>query len=233
MSVSPPFWDFEQDEDPIILEIVSEERQKLPAEMFLDFGPSLPARYGVDQLELMVQSPLRVFAYWELTETTLRAALNTVPIQDRPNFQLLLKWKEKDIARERCFDPGATANWWFDTLPESRYQVELGLGWEGYGWLPVLASGEVLTPRLTLGPPSQNEPVQTEAFLRELVRETGIGLRQDERPRASESPAAEAQPVTVEASSAGWDEPATRPRETGSEDVSQRLVPLWLRPTSR
>ena len=187
LSVSPPSWDFEDDEDPVILEIVAEERQKLPPAMFLDFGPSLPSRYGVDQVELMAQSPMRVFAYWELKEATLLAALHSVSVQDRPNFQLLLKWKEKDMATERLLDPGTTASWWFDTLPQNRYQLEIGLYWGEYGWMPLLTSRELVTPSLALGPASEEEPPLMQAFLEGLVQQTGIGLEQ-ERGRVASQP---------------------------------------------
>jgi hypothetical protein len=179
LSISPPFWDFQNDEDPVILEIVSQEREKQPLTLFLDFGPPLPSRYDVDHLELMTQSPLRVFAYWELREATLVTALRRIPVEDRGNFQLLLKWKESTSTQERFLDPGLTDNWWFDTLPENRYQLELGMYWSEYGWLPLLASAELVTPRLALGRASQEELPQSHAFLENLVQQTGIGLQEN------------------------------------------------------
>lgn len=230
LSVAPPFWNFEDDEDPVILEIVSEEQQKLPPAMFLDFGPRLPSRYGVDQLELMVQSPCRVFAYWELKEATLLAALHSVSVEDRPNFQLLLKWKEKDVATERCLDPGTTANWWFDTLPENRYQLELGLYWGEYGWLPLLASGELVTPRLALGPASEEEPPHIQALLEGLVQQTGIGLQQDRAPSllptAAEGQLPESDTSVVDRT------PSTERNPDGLISGISPVGPSWLRPTS-
>jgi hypothetical protein len=157
LSISPPFWGSEDDEPLVILELVSEERRNVPEDTFLDFGPILPHRYDVDRLELMAQSPLRVFAYWELREETILTALNNIPVKDRRNFQLFLKWKEDDTEREHWLDPGTTDNWWFDTLPERRYRLELGLYWAEYGWLPLLCSGELVTPRQALGPASEEE----------------------------------------------------------------------------
>lgn len=179
LSFSPPLQDLQDDEDPLIIDLISEERQKLPPEAFLDFGPSLPRCYGVDRLELMMQSPLRVFAYWELRESTILAALRGIPVYERQNFQLLLRWNQKDAGRELSLDPGTTDNWWFDTLPENRYQLELGLFWSEHGWLPLLASDELVTPRVTLGPAEEEEPPHTRALLEELVQQTGIGLTQD------------------------------------------------------
>jgi Domain of unknown function (DUF4912) len=229
LSVSPPFWDFEDDEDPVILEIVSEEREKQPPALFLDFGPPLPSRYDVDHLELMTQSPLRVFAYWEVREATIATALGRILVEDRQNFQLLLKWTGKDASQERFLDPGTTDNWWFDTLPEHRYQLELGLYWSEYGWLPLLSSGELVTPRLALGPASQAELPQGHAFLENLVQQTGIGLQQDKAPSLL--------PTDVE----GRPESDTSVVEKGpsSERAFEALTsglsqvgPSWLRPTS-
>jgi hypothetical protein len=228
LSVSPPFWDFQVEEDPLILEIVSEERQKLPGDTFLDFGPVLLNRYDVDQLELMVQSPLRVFGYWELREATILTALSDIPVEDRQNFQLFLKWKEGD--RERCLDPGTADHWWFDTLPENRYQLELGLYWGEYGWRPLLSSGELVTPRLTLGPASGEELPHTQTFLEDLVQQTGIGLPQDITPLPlltdpdRQHSKCSALVVDGMPSSKGYPE----------EPVGgvSRVGPSWIRPTS-
>ena len=229
MSVSPPFWDFEDDEDPVILEIVSEEREKQPPALFLDFGPPLPSRYDVDHLELMTQSPLRVFAYWEVREATIVTALGRILVEDRRNFQLLLKWREKSAGQERFLDPGTTDNWWFDTLPEHRYQLELGLYWSEYGWLPLLSSGELVTPRLALGPAPEEEMPDEYAFLQNLVQQTGIGLQQNNAPSLP--------PTDVE----GQPESGTSVVEKGlssertPEGLSRGLSqvgPSWLRPTS-
>jgi hypothetical protein len=229
LSISPPFWDFEDDEDPVILEIVSEEREKQPPALFLDFGPALPRRYDVDQLELMAQSPLRVFAYWELREATIMAALGRIPVEDRQNFQLLLKWKQRNAAEERFLDPGTTDNWWFDTLPENQYQLELGLYWSEYGWLPLLASAELVTPRLALGPASKVEPPHGQAFLENLVQQTGIGLQQDKAPSLPPTDV-EGKPES-DMSVVEKDLSSERTLE-GVAGVISQVGPSWLRPTS-
>lgn len=229
MSVSPPFWDFEDDEDPVILEIVSEEREKQPPGLFLDFGPALPSRYDVDQLELMAQSPLRVFAYWEVREATIMTALSHIPVEDRQSFQLLLKWKERNFGRERFLDPGTTDNWWFDTIPENRYQLELGLYWSEYGWLPLLTSAELATPRLTLGPASEEELPHDHAFLENLVQQTGIGLQQHEA--LSPSPTNVEEKPESNTSVVEKDPSSNRTLE-GLPGVLGEVRPSWHRPTS-
>lgn len=230
LSVSPPLWDFEDDEDPAILEIVSEQRQKLPWETFLDFGPVLPTRYGVDQLELMVQSPLRVFAYWELRETTVVTALRCIPPLDRHHFQLFLRWQERNSAREQWLDPGTTDTWWFDTLPENRYQLELGLYWSEHGWLPLLSSSELVTPPFALGPRSEEEPLHIQPFLEDLVEQAGIGFQRSEPCTLS--------PANGETALRGSDTNVVD-RTPSSELYPERQLsrvsqtaPSWLRPTS-
>jgi len=229
LSASPPFSDFEDDEDPVLLEIVSEERQKLSPELFLDFGPPLPSRYDVDQLELMAQSPLRVFAYWELRDATIVTALRRIPAEDRQNFQLLLKWKEENATQQRTLDPGTTDNWWFDTLPESRYQLEIGLYWSEYGWLPLLASRELVTPRLALGPASAEELPHAHGFLQNLVQQTGIGLQQNKvlfLPSTDVEGQPESDASLVE-KGPSWG----RTLEGPASGLNQ-VRPSWLRPTS-
>jgi hypothetical protein len=229
LSVSPPFWDFEDDEDPVILEIVSEEREKQPPTLFLDFGPPLPSRYDVDHLELMTQSPLRVFAYWELREATIAAALGRVPAQDRQNFQLLLKWRDQTAGQERVLDPGITDSWWFDTLPENRYQLLLGLYWSEYGWLPMLTSSELVTPRLALGPASEEELPQGHTFLENLVQQTGIGLQQRKAPSLPPTNV-EGQPESdISAVEKG---PSSERTVEGLISGLSQVGPNWLRPTS-
>ena len=229
LSASPSFWDFEDDEDPVILEIVSEEREKQPPALFLDFGPPLPSRYDVDQLELMAQSPLRVFAYWELREATIMTALGRIPAQDRQSFQLLLKWKEKNTTQERLLDPGTTDNWWFDTLPENRYQLELGLYWSEYGWVPLLASAELVTPRLALGPASEEELPHGHAFLENLVQQTGIGLQQNS---ALSLPPTDVEGKPERDASVVEKDPSGERSLEGLTGVLSQVGPGWLRPTS-
>src|SRR5258706_14335914 len=166
----------------------------------------------------MVKSPLRVFAYWELEEATIQRALSGISTQERQNFQLLLKWKERDAGRDRCLDPGTTDSWWFDTLPEHRYQMELGLYWAEYGWLPLLSSRELTTPRRALGPASRAEPPRIHAFLENWVEQTGI-ISQPEKTPSQPPTNLERQPP--EGETIEFDK--TSSRERHPEGLSRRI----------
>lgn len=224
-------------EDDLLELLISEERHKLPAELFVDFGEPLPLRYGVDQLQLMVQSPFRVFAHWELTEASIQEALQRFPDEDRPTFQVLSRWIEADGQVERFLDVGTTSSWWFPTVPEERYQLQLGLYSEECGWVPLLISPEVVTPRITLGPPPERveESEQTVALLEELVQWTGITAPSElvERREAipeteietAQEPAWAAPSLEDEKIPSAWQEVSPRPPDEGT--------PEWaIRPTS-
>jgi len=177
---------------------IAEERKKLPTGVHLDLGSPLPARYGVNRLQLMVQSPSRIFAYWELTEELIKKALDHFPEKDHSRFQIVLQWFEVGRAMSEWFDVGTTRQWWFVTAPEKQYQARLCLYSDEYGLVSLLGSNVVTTPRFSLGPAPVDveESARTLPLLKELVSKTGIGKGEEEsrppltRGLAAESPTA-------------------------------------------
>jgi hypothetical protein len=170
-----------QDED-FIERVISEESKRLPEGVYLDLGAHLPPHYGVDRLQLMVQSPFRIFAYWELTESLIEEGLECFPPEDRPLFRPVLKWFEVGGSHAQFFDIGTTTHWWFGTAPEKEYQAQLCLYSEDYGLFPLLSSNVVITPPFSLGPApekSQEEP-ETLPLLESLLHLAGIGSPEEE-----------------------------------------------------
>jgi hypothetical protein len=224
----PPSPNFE---DELVDRIISEERQKFPPEIFIDFGEPLPSRYGADRLHLMVQDPFRVFAYWEITEASVQKTLRRFPAADRAGFQVLLNWIEVCGQTTRFLDPGVASNWWFPTLPEMHYQLELGLYSEEYGWVRLLASQEVRTPSITLGPPSDEteESQQRRSLLEDLVRSTGIspGPEIVESPRPGQPPQLVSAQLVPEPDSS-----AASPTERTPQALDREVFELRIRPTS-
>lgn len=166
-------------DDEVVEQLIAEERQKLPPDTFVDFGEPLSPRYDVEQIQLMVQCPFRVFAYWELPKASIGRALQRFPAEDRGDFHILLKWVETGTEFERLIDPGTTSSWWFPAQPDTRYRVEIGLYSEDYGWLPLLTSADVSTPRSALAPPSFEHDIDEQSkasllLLEECVKWTGI-----------------------------------------------------------
>ena len=145
--------------------------------------PPLPERYNVDRLQLMVQSPFRVFAYWEITRERLQKALAPYPKEEHPSFRMILKWIEISEGSYQAFDSGAASEWWFASLPGSRYQAELCLHSEDFGAVSVFASNEVETPSDSIAQADLEieECPETTKLLSSLVELTGL-KRELEQP---------------------------------------------------
>ncbi len=182
---------FPNSEVEAVRELIDYEHSQLPPGTFLAPGVPLSAHYGIDHLQLMVQSPYRVFVYWELTRKWIQETLIRFPAEDRASFRIILRWiEEKEGGPPHCFDIGLLSHWWFDTLPGKQYQAELCLFSEDYGSIHLLSSNTVTTPRSSLGPPPEEyvEPVQTLPLLEDLVRQTGLGPQEATREVSVEEP---------------------------------------------
>jgi Domain of unknown function (DUF4912) len=190
----PPFSHVLQSPDEDLIEkVISEESKRIPEGVYLDLGAHLPPHYGVDKLQLMVQSPFRIFAYWELTESLIEEALQRFPLEDRPLFRPVLEWFEVGGSLAQFFDIGTTTHWWFGAAPEKEYQAQLCLYSEDYGLFPLLSSNVAITPPFWLGPAPKDsqEGPETLPLLESLLNLAAIGRPGEEaRPeRAAPEPA--------------------------------------------
>lgn len=146
---------------------------------------SLPHRYGMDHLQIMVQSPFQVFVYWEVTLERIQEALRGFPRKDQRAFHLALRWIEGGQIQQHTFDSGATSEWWFQTRPRTRYQAVLCLQSEEFGNISLLNSNEVETPSNSLTEISlDDEPSETMEVLSQLIQLTGL----NQESTKSESP---------------------------------------------
>jgi Domain of unknown function (DUF4912) len=137
---------------------------------------TLPVRYNVNQFQLMVQSPFKVFAYWEITSDQLQKVLAPYPKEEQSSFRMILRWIEVGQDIYQAFDSGAVSEWWFTTRPGRRYQAELCLHSEDFGAIPVFASNEVETPCDSIAPTELGieECSETTKLLTSLVELTGL-----------------------------------------------------------
>jgi len=179
------------DEDAIE-RVISEESKRLPEGVYLDLGARLSPHYGAARLQLMVQSPFRIFAYWELTEDLMEQALKRFPPKDRPLFRPVLKWFEVGGSCSQFFDMGTTTRWWFGVAPEKEYQAQLCLYSEDYGLYPLLSSNVAATPPFSLGPAPEDseEGPETLPLLESLLNLAAIGSPEEESQKGE--PALEA-----------------------------------------
>ena len=126
---------------------VEESKYTVPQEVYLDHGPPLPDKYGVDKIRLLIQDPNTIAAQWELTGGAHeRIAAGGNP--DRPQYKLRLT----DITRNRSLiqdiDPFAD-NWWFKAEPDTDYRIEIGISM-GANIYWIARSNIAHTPRNTV-----------------------------------------------------------------------------------
>jgi len=121
---------------------IEESKYAAPQEIYLDHGPPVPDRYGVDKIRLMVQEPTVIFAQWELTGGALERVSG-----DPAHRQIRLRLTNitRNDSTIRDIDP-FTNNWWFNVDPDTEYRIEIGAstGANNY-WLAV--SNIIRTPR--------------------------------------------------------------------------------------
>lgn len=98
---------------------------------FIDWGPELPDRYQGNRLQLMVQSPTQLYAYWEIATSTPRVGSVDLVV-DRDDAS----W----TARPEVVEVGEL---WISADPDRSYRVRLIDSGSG----ELLRSGTVTTPR--------------------------------------------------------------------------------------
>jgi hypothetical protein len=173
-------------EDELVQAIFLDETAKLPNGVCVDVGPDLPASYGTNRLQLMVQDPYWIYAYWEVTEALRKSALSTIPREDWDLFQMVIRLCELKENQSHWLDTGTVSSWWFNVPPAGEYQASLELYSPEYGHIPLLSSNTVCTPEVTLVPSAmeaQEEPTFL-PWLSVLLEMTGI-------PRKPSEPAGE------------------------------------------
>lgn len=113
----------------------------------------LPVSYNENTLVLLVQNPVVIFAYWELSAGQWR----TLAAYGEPRLRL---YRHKgDPCRadgveltEEVVLPPYTDNWYFKNLkPSGSYYSELGYYGPGGMFYPLLRSNRVETPRVGAG----------------------------------------------------------------------------------
>ena len=135
---------------------VEESKYTVPQEVYLDHGPPLPDKYGVDKIRLLIQDPNTIVAQWELTGGA-RERIVAGGNPDRPSkipsgVEGQFKLRLTDITRNQSLvqdiDPFAD-NWWFKAEPDTDYRIEIGisLGANNY-W--IARSNIAHTPRNTV-----------------------------------------------------------------------------------
>ncbi len=137
--------------DEVPAEPIEEE---IPAEPIVDTGLPLPAQYDFDMMRALVQDPFRLFVYWQLKDNPYDRLRKIFPVGEIGDFHTVLKLIDETNNIAVFFDVAFAREYWFDVFPDRTYRIELGARSPRYGYIKLLSSQTVTTPR---GGPSDKE----------------------------------------------------------------------------
>ncbi len=137
--------------DEVPAEPIEEE---IPAEPIVDTGLPIPAHYDFDMMQALVQDPFRLFVYWQLKDNPYDRLRKIFPAGEIGDFHTVLKLIDETNNIAVFFDAAFAREYWFDVFPDRTYRIELGARSPRYGYIKLLSSQTVVTPR---GGPSDKE----------------------------------------------------------------------------
>lgn len=146
------------------------------AEGFVDRGMAIPESYGVDVARALVQDPFHLMVYWELRAESLRAIQDLFPWGGASDFRPTLRLTDLLEGNEVYVHVPLSGKYWFGAVPGREYRVDVGALSSVHGFVPVVRSNVVETPRGTVSPVLDEDPqyrVETPRFVR-LLELTGF-----------------------------------------------------------
>jgi Domain of unknown function (DUF4912) len=155
---------------------VLEAKEEIPAEPIVDTGLPIPSHYDFDMMRALVQDPFRIFVYWQLKDNPFERLDKIFPASEISSFYTVLKLIDETNNIAVFFDAAFAREYWFNIFPDRRYRVELGLRSHIFGYIKLLSSQTVITPRGAPSDQMAEEPeysITTDDYLR-VLRESHI-----------------------------------------------------------
>jgi hypothetical protein len=162
----------------------------------------IPDSYRIDVVRALVQDPFHLLVYWELRDDSLEAIHDLFP-NNGAGFRPTMRLVDYSDGFEAYVNIPTAGKYWFGTLPGHRYRVDVGARSVQYGFVPIVRSNFVETPRGTVSPELDADPdyrVDTPRFVR-LLSATGFAtdeviaeVARTEQERETGMPAAEVAP---------------------------------------
>ncbi len=150
--------------------------EAIGAEPVADFGLPIPDQYDFDLMRALVQDPFRLYVYWNLRHSPWDRLRRIFPAQEADNFRLTLRLIDETNNIAVFFEVPYTREYWFNVFPDRTYRVELGLRSPGSGYIRLLSTQAVTTPR---GGPSnqvaadENYTISADDYL-QVLRESHL-----------------------------------------------------------
>jgi hypothetical protein len=127
-------------------------------EPFIDEGLPIPETYAVNIMRAMLQDPFRVFIYWELREESITALTHYFPVSDIDSFRVTMRLLELSGKHQAYFEVPRQGRYWMMVFPDREYEFELGVRSPQHGYIPMVRSNRIRTPRGTVSPIVSREP---------------------------------------------------------------------------
>ena len=128
-------------------EELSDAKTKDP---FIDKGLPIPDAYHLDIVRAMIQNPFRVYVYWEAKDESFEALTRYFPPSDVASFQVVLRLIELDKHTEAFFEASKRGNRWIMVFPDHEYEFEIGVRSPIHGYIALVRSNRLRTPRATV-----------------------------------------------------------------------------------
>ncbi|MFN0119567.1 MAG: DUF4912 domain-containing protein [Blastocatellia bacterium] len=109
----------------------------------------IPARYDINLMRAVIQDPFHLYTYWQTGSDPFARLRRIFPAAEVASFTTSLRLTDQTNNISVWFDAGFTQEYWFSVFPDRTYQVELGVRSPRHGWIRLLASDPVNTPRVT------------------------------------------------------------------------------------
>jgi uncharacterized protein DUF4912 len=121
--------------------------KEIPAEPIADTGLPIPSHYDFDMMRAMAQDPFRIFVYWQLKDDPFERARKIFPADSANGFHTTLKLTDETNNISVFFDAAFAREYWFQVFPDRTYRVEMGLRSQSRGYIKLLNSQPITTPR--------------------------------------------------------------------------------------
>jgi hypothetical protein len=125
---------------------------------FIDVGLPVPETYNLDIVRALLQDPFRVFIYWEVREESLKALTHYFSSEEAARFRPTLKLIEVEGGNEAFFDVSLRGSYWMMVFPDREYEFEIGVRSADHGYIALIKSNRIRTPRGTVSPEPAVEP---------------------------------------------------------------------------
>ncbi len=142
----------------------------------VDRGMNIPSTYGVDIVRALVQDPFHLMVYWELRSDSVAALEDLFPDGASADFRPTMRMTDLVEGTEAYVHIPLLGKYWFVAMPGHQYRVDVGALSPRHGFVPVVRSNVVETPRGTIATVVSEDPryrVETPRFVK-LLEVTGF-----------------------------------------------------------